>query len=204
MHASTPTASGLQDPALRLGPASLSRPRRVTHALRAPEEGAGFLRSLQKASRRRGPTPAQGAPRGSAAPAPNGGGGDGGGTQLRPEGTGAGGPRGCLRAPPRVLARPPARCAAASRGGRQHGACALARSRPGPWALPGGREVGTWAGAGPHTLPARRRRRRHLAARAPRDARRMSGAGKRAGAAPDPVGGSPPSRSPPEATGQQS
>lgn len=31
----------------------------------------------------------------------------------------------------------PARCAAASRGGRQHGACALARSRPWPVGSPG-------------------------------------------------------------------
>lgn len=87
---------------------------------------------------------------------------------------------------------PARRAAAASRGGRQRGACALTRSRPGPWALPGGWEVGTWEGAGPHTLPASRWRRRHLAARAPRDARRMSRPGKRAGTACGPVGGSPP------------
>lgn len=111
--------------------------------------------------------------------------------QLRPQGAEADRPRGRLRASPRAPAR--LSPAAASRGGRQRGACALARSRPGPWALRGGREVGTWAGAGPHTLPARRWRHRHLAAGAPCDAHGLSGAGERAGAAGHPVGGSPPS-----------
>lgn len=111
--------------------------------------------------------------------------------QLGPScGLGARRPAGC-GAPAGTSCRPrsaPARRAAASSRGRQRGACALARSRPGPWALPGGREVGTWGGAGPHTLPARRRRRRHLAAGAPRHARRMSGSGELAEAARDPVG----------------
>lgn len=74
-------------------------------------------------------------------------------TQLRPRGTSAGGLQGRLRhllAP--CSAPPPARrVAATSRGGKQRGACVLALSRPGPWALPGGREVGTWGGAEPHT-----------------------------------------------------
>lgn len=131
------------------------------------------------------------------------------GVQLRPRGTAAGrlpGARGYL------LARPPtdrthsAHRAATSRGGRRRGACALVRSRPGPWALQGGREVGRWAGAGQHTLPAQSLRRCHLAARAPRNSRRMSGAGKRVVAARDPVGGvvPAPARGPPEATGPQS
>lgn len=42
------------------------------------------------------------------------------------------------------------------------------------------------------TLSASHRRRRHLEAGAPHDARPMSGAGKRAGPAGDPVGGSAP------------
>lgn len=113
---------------------------------------------------------------------------------------------------PRVPSRPPthrthsAHRAATSRGGRRRGACALVRSRPGPWALQGGREVGRWAGAGQHTLPAQSLRRCHLAARAPRNSRRMSGAGKRVVAARDPVGGvvPAPARGPPEATGPQS
>lgn len=55
-------------------------------------------------------------------------------------------------APPSALLGPPARrVAATSRGGKQRGACVLALSRPGPWALPGGREVGTWGGAELHT-----------------------------------------------------
>lgn len=59
---------------------------------------------------------------------------------------------GSPRAPPSALLGTPARrVAATARGGRQRGACALARSRPGPWALPGGREVGTWGGAEQHT-----------------------------------------------------
>lgn len=77
---------------------------------------------------------------------------------------------GSPRAPPSALLRTPARrVAATARGGRQRGACALARSRPGPWALPGGREVGTWGGGEVRssTPPARRRRRWHLAAPAP-------------------------------------
>lgn len=59
-------------------------------------------------------------------------------------------------APAGTSSRPrsaPARRAAASRGGRQRGACALARSRPGPWALPGGREVGS--GEAPGRTPSR-------------------------------------------------
>lgn len=62
---------------------------------------------------------------------------------------------GSPRAPPSALLGRPhpsaRRFAATARGGRQRGACAVARSRPGPWALPGGREVGTWGGAEQHT-----------------------------------------------------
>lgn len=159
--------------------------------------GQGSPKPLGHGGRTGAPVLGKGLPVGAPRPA------QGGALEVPPHGgeSGAQLPPGARR---RAAAGPPAgtflrhspaparRAAAASRGGRQRGACALTRSRPGPWALPGGWEVGTWEGAGPHTLPASRWRRRHLAARAPRDARRMSRPGKRAGTACGPVGGSPP------------
>lgn len=188
--------TGVRAVAPSSGPGALSWPKRVTKALGPPEEGAG-LQSWQRGRPTGGLASGQGAPRRSLPAVAS------AGSSCSP---GAGRRAGC-GAPARTSSRPAAasRRAAASRGGRQRRACALARSRPGPWALPGGREVGTWAGEGPHTLPARRRRRRHLAARAPRDAGRRSGAGKRAGGCSRSRRGLlAPARGTPEAKGRQS
>lgn len=100
------------------------------------------------------------------------------------------------RPPPAAAPPPPAVAGSAARAHWR----ARGPAR-GPSGRSGGGSVGGRRAARP---PARRRRHRHLAAQAPRDARRVSGAGKSAGAARDPVGGSPPSPQPPEATGQRS
>lgn len=108
------------------------------------------------------------------------------GTSSRP----ARGPPPAAAPPPRAVAGSAARAHWRARGPAR-----------GPSRRSGGASVGRRRAA---QAPARRRRHRHLAAQAPRDARRVSGAGKSAGAARDPVGGSPPSPQPPEATGQRS
>lgn len=70
-----------------------------------------------------------------------------------------------------------------------------------PVGSPGRAGGGNVGRHGQNTLPARRPRRLHPAAGAPRDARRISRAGKHAGAARDPVGGSPPQPAAPRGHG---
>lgn len=125
-------------------PDAISGSRRVTTALRALHEGAAPV--FAKSPPGRGARAwSWGLPRGLSPRRLT-------RTQLWPRGTSAGGLQGRLRRhllvpcsaprPPRRRHRPRWKAARRVR---------TALPRPGPWALPGGREVRTWGGAEPHT-----------------------------------------------------